>query len=262
MEPFWLVDAFAEAPFEGNCAGVCVLRKGRDASWMQHVANELNQAETAFLRPRRDKQWNLRWFTPTVEVDLCGHATLAAAHVLSVAGHVPWGEEIVFHTLSGKHKAWSEKKGATLDFPAEPPRSYRLPNAETLVHAKPTWIGKNRLDVLIQLESEDAVRRMDPDLPEIAKLDARGLIVTAKSSDPTIDFVSRYFAPACGVDEDQVTGSAHCALAPFWGERLGRTELHGYQASRRGGLVKMRLEGPRVFLRGGVVVVATGKLQT
>jgi predicted PhzF superfamily epimerase YddE/YHI9 len=230
VEPFWLVDAFAEAPFEGNCAGVCVLRRGRDALWMQHVANELNQAETAFVRPRRDKQWNLRW--------------------------------IVFHTLSGKHKAWSEKKGATLDFPAEPAHSYRLPNAETLVHAKPTWIGRNRLDVLVQLESEDAVRRMDPDLPAIAKLDARGLIVTAKSSDPSIDFVSRFFAPACGVDEDQVTGSAHCALAPFWGERLGRTELHGYQASRRGGLVKMRLEGSRVFLRGGVVIVATGTLQT
>lgn len=255
-----MVDAFAEAPFEGNCAGVCVLGKRRDASWMQHVAGELNQAETAFLRPRKDGQWNLRWFTPTVEVDLCGHAALAAAHVLCSTERAPIGEEIVFHTLSGKLRAWADRKGATLDFPSEAAHPVRLPHAEAWVRETPRWVGKNRMDILVQLGSEDAVRRLDPDLKAIAQLDARGVIVTAESSDPSIDFVSRFFAPACGVDEDQVTGSAHCALGPFWAERLGRTDLTGYQASRRGGVVSVRVERDRVFLGGKVVVAASGSL--
>lgn len=262
MKPFWLVDAFAEAPFQGNCAGVCILESKGESSWMQAVANELNQAETAFLTHREDLHWDLRWFTPTVEVDLCGHATLAAAYVISSIGRAAAGERLVFHTLSGELMAWAEGAEATLDFPAEPAVPAKLPNADAILGAPPLWTGKNRMDFLVQLDSEDEVRGLNPDLSAIGKLDARGLIVTARSSGGTVDFVSRFFAPACGVDEDQVTGSAHCALAPFWAERLGLRELKGYQASRRGGLVRMRLEENRVFLSGGVVIVATGTLDT
>ena len=243
--PVYLVDAFADAPFTGNPAAVVPLEEPLDDATMQRIAMEMNQAETAFVLPGL----TLRWFTPTVEVDLCGHATLAAAHVFWERG----AEGVLrFKTRSGVLAAERRADGILLDFPAEPPIAAPVP-----LFPDALWTGRNRMDWFVQLSDEAAVRGLKPDFAVIAALGMRGLIVTARGSET--DFVSRCFYPQSGVDEDPVTGSAHCALAPFWAERLGKTEMVGYQASRRGGAVSVSLRGDRVRLEGCAVTTLRGE---
>jgi PhzF family phenazine biosynthesis protein len=260
--PIFHVDAFADRQFAGNPAAVCILPEERDDAWLAAVAAEMNLPETAFLR--RENIWRLRWFTPTVEMALCGHATLASAHVLWEAGYADPRERLVFHTKSGELTARSVDGAIELDFPAEPADPMPAPPGllEALGIAEPRFTGRNRLDWLVEAGGAEAVRGVTPDLPALARAGggARGVIVTAASDRPAFDFVSRFFAPAAGIDEDPVTGSAHCCLGPYWAEKLGKTSLIGFQASRRGGVVRVRVEGPRVALGGTAVTIFRGEL--
>jgi len=254
------VDAFANRAFRGNPAAVCVLPAARGEAWMQDVAREMNLAETAFLHPENG-DYRLRWFTPAVEVALCGHATLASAHVLWEEGHLPAGREARFHTQSGLLTARRAGDWIELDFPATPPAPAPQPaGLAAALRAGTRWVGRSKFDYLVELETEEAVRGLKPDLAALERVDARGVIVTSRATTPGFDFVSRFFAPQTGVPEDPVTGSAHCALAPFWSERLHRAELTGYQASARGGVVRVRLAGDRVVLGGQAVTVLQGEL--
>ncbi|MBI4916668.1 MAG: PhzF family phenazine biosynthesis protein [Acidobacteria bacterium] len=257
---FTQVDAFTPTPFAGNPAAVCVLDTPRERAWMQHVATEMNLSETAFLLRRHDG-YSLRWFTPAVEVELCGHATLAACHVLWEDGHLAPGEEALLHTASGVLTATRQGEWISLDFPTRPERPVEPP--PELIRAlavEPVYVGKNVYDYLVQVADEATVRALDPDQLTLKRLGVRGVIVTAVASTPGFDFVSRFFAPGAGVDEDPVTGSAHCCLGPFWQERLGKPELVAYQASRRGGTVRVRVAGDRVVLGGQAVTVARGEI--
>jgi PhzF family phenazine biosynthesis protein len=255
------VDAFTSAPFAGNPAGVCVLPAFPEARWMQDVAAEMNLSETAFVAPR-DGDWDLRWFTPTTEVDLCGHATLASAHVLWQDGHLPADAAARFHTHSGPLTARRAGDWIELDFPAEPPAAVEpAPGLVEALGVAPVATARNRLDWLVEVASAEAVRAATPDLGRLARVPGRGVIVTARADVPGYDFVSRFFGPAVGVDEDPVTGSAHCGLAPYWGPKLGRREMTGLQVSRRGGVVRVRLAGERVVLAGQAVTVMTGELR-
>ncbi len=252
------VDAFTDVPFKGNPAAVCFLDRERDAAWMQNVAAEMNLAETAFLIPK-DGDYSLRWFTPAVEVDLCGHATLASAHAL-------WDEKILdgevrFHTRSGLLKARRDGEWIELDFPATREEAATAPpEMIEALGAKPVYVGRNNFDYLVQLATEDEVRNLKPDHAALRHLPVRGVIVTSRGANGKFDFVSRFFAPGSGIDEDPVTGSAHCCLAPFWSERLKKNDFVAYQASPRGGTVKVRLEGDRVKLLGRAVTVLRGEL--
>ncbi len=254
------VDAFAEAPFTGNPAAVCFLERARSDAWLQNVAQEMNLSETAFLRQLHDG-FELRWFTPVAEVDLCGHATLASAHVLFEIDRLRPDQVARFHTRSGELTARRRECGIEIDLPAEPPEPASAPPglAEAL-GATPRSVARNRLDYVVELASEEAVRSLAPDLARIREYDAEGVIVTSLSESPELDFVSRYFAPRFGIDEDPVTGAAHCALGPYWSRRLGRGELSAFQASNRGGRVALRLAGDRVLLTGGAVTVMRGEL--
>ena len=252
------VDAFTDRPFAGNPAAVCVLPAAADASWMQHVATEMNLAETAFLHPEGDA-WRLRWFTPALEVDLCGHATLASAHVLWSEGHVPRGNALRFATRSGILGATARDGWIELDFPSEPAKPVVAPTHLLEALGVTGTVAQNRMDYLVEVADEAIVRRVAPDLGRLKLIPMRGVVITARGTAP-YDFVSRFFAPAAGVDEDPVTGSAHCALAPWWSERLGRTALTGYQASPRGGVVRVELRGNRVALLGQAVTVLRGDL--
>lgn len=257
------VDAFTDRPFAGNPAAVCVLDAPRDERWMRDVAREMNLSETAFLLRRGDGAYDLRWFTPAVEVDLCGHATLASAHVLWEDGHLAPDEAARFHTRSGLLTATRSGGWITLDFPATPPAPADAPaGLARALGAEPRWVGRSRFDIVALLDDEPAVRELRPDMAALREVDARGIIVTAQASrdDAGYDFVSRFFGPRVGVDEDPVTGSAHCALAPFWTGRLGRNGLTGYQASARGGVVRVRVEGERVLLGGQAVTVMRGEM--
>ncbi|MFQ5508460.1 MAG: PhzF family phenazine biosynthesis protein [Leptospirillia bacterium] len=260
-QPIYHVDAFSETPFFGNPAAVCPMSGPADEVWMQRVAQEMNLSETAFLHPERDG-FRLRWFTPAVEVDLCGHATLASAHLLWETDAVPEGEMIRFHTRSGLLTASRDDGCIWLDFPAEPVHLVALPyELERGLGAPLRFVGQNRFDYLVELASEADVRALVPDMAKVASLPVRGVIVTALAdADAGYDFVSRFFAPAAGLDEDPVTGSAHCALAPFWGARLERESLIGYQASSRGGVVRMVNREGRVDLGGKAVTVVRGEL--
>ncbi|MEP6767635.1 MAG: PhzF family phenazine biosynthesis protein [Acidobacteriota bacterium] len=267
--PLFHVDAFTDRPFSGNPAAVCLLPEGSSPSdeWMQRVAHEMNLSETAFLR-RDGSGWQLRWFTPAAEVDLCGHATLASAHVLWEAGFAEEGTTLDFETRSGRLSAARSRPdggGAIeLDFPAEPaapaPAPPGLLSALGILSAK--FTGRNRFDYLVEVGGEPEVLALSPDFRCLREAcsPARGVIVTAPSAAAKYDFVSRYFAPVYGIDEDPVTGSAHCCLGPFWGDRLSKTELTGYQASSRGGVVGVRIAGTRVILVGGAVTIARGEL--
>jgi predicted PhzF superfamily epimerase YddE/YHI9 len=257
---FTQVDAFTDRPFTGNPAAVCLLPKPADRSWMQAVAREMNLAETAFL-VRQNDGFDLRWFTPGTEVDLCGHATLASAHVLWEEQQLRNDEVARFHTRSGVLTASRDPGLIWLDLPATP--SHPAPAPAELDRGLGTpmgYVGQTSFDYLVELESEAAVRKLEPDLNALARLPVRGVIVTARAESGAYDFVSRFFAPQAGVPEDPVTGSAHCGLAPFWAERLNKTELVGYQASARGGVVRVRLEGTRVRLGGQAVTVLRGEL--
>ena len=258
--PVFQVDAFTERPFAGNPAAVCVLPAPRDERWMQDVAREMNLSETAFLHPQ-DASYALRWFTPAAEVALCGHATLASAHVLWQDGHLSPGQQARFHTLSGLLTAGRRGDWIELDFPATPTAPAAAPaGLVAALGVTPRWVGRSRFDYLVELESEDAVRTLAPDLGALQRVEARGVAVTSRASTRGYDFVSRFFAPRVGVPEDPVTGSAHCALTPFWSERLGKTELMAYQASSRGGEIRVRLRGERVILGGQAVTVLRGNL--
>lgn len=257
---FTQVDAFTDRPFGGNPAAVCVLPAPGDEEWMQLVARELNLAETAFL-VRRPDGFGLRWFTPACEVDLCGHATLASAHVLWEDGHLEGRESARFHTRSGLLTAERDDGLIWLNFPATPARAADAPEELVLGLGVPLkYVGLTPFDYLVEVDSEETVSSLAPDLVRLARLPVRGVIVTARGSTGKHDFVSRFFAPAAGVPEDPVTGSAHCALTPFWAERTGRTKMVGYQASARGGVVRVRLTGNRVLLGGNAVTVARGEL--
>ena len=259
------VDAFTAQPFAGNPAAVCVLPHPADARWMLDVAREMNLAETAFLVPRAggSGEFDLRWFTPAVEIALCGHATLASARVLWEDGHLPPGRQARFHTKSGVLTADANGDWIELDFPAVPAQPASPPPALLdALGAPATYVGRNQFDFLVELDSDSRVRTLAPDLAALRRLPVRGVIVTARSATPEFDFVSRFFAPGVGVDEDPVTGSAHCCLAPYWAPKLGKNAMTAFQASPRGGVVKVRLQGDRVILAGQAVTVLRGELTT
>lgn len=256
-----LVDAFTSSPFRGNTAGVCIPDGPADAAWMQQVAAELKHSETAFLFSEGE-YWNLRWFTPAQEVELCGHATLAAASVLYETGRVPADRPAIFTTLSGRLTATKDGDRISLDFPAEPPStSMPVPGLGTALGVEPIYYGRNRFDILVELPLADDVCSLEPDMAALSAIRCRGIIVTAASDLPHIDFVSRFFAPSAGIPEDPVTGSAHCCLAPYWGQKLEKTEMTGFQCSARGGSVHVRLAGDRVILSGHTAHIFSGTLQ-
>ena len=257
--PLYQVDAFTHEPFAGNPAGVCLLEEAMPDNWMQSVAMEMNLSETAFVLPTGEG-FDLRWFTPRVEVDLCGHATLASAHVLFDEALVEPGSAARFATKSGelvcriKDQDWIE-----MDFPAEEAAEADPPQGLAgALGALPLWVGRNRFDYLILLQDAATVAQLVPDMKALVALGGRGFMVTAPSEEPGIDFVSRFFAPGLGVDEDPVTGSAHCCLGPYWAAKLGRDSLTGRQVSARGGLVRVRPQGKRVYLQGQAVTIMKG----
>ena len=257
---YFIVDAFADRPFTGNPAAVVPLTKWRDDDWLQNVAMEMNLSETAFFVPI-ENGFQLRWMTPKVEVDLCGHATLATAKVIGQLGLVKEGEAIRFESRSGTLTARLVADQIELDFPLKPEEATTAPGGllEAL-GANTKYIGKNAFDYLVEVESESVVRKLTPDFNRLASVGCRGVIVTARSDDPRFDFVSRFFAPGAGIDEDPVTGSAHCCLAGFWSKRLSKTKFVAYQASARGGVINVELLGDRVLLGGQAVIVAHGEL--
>jgi len=252
------VDAFTAVPFAGNPAAVCVLPAPRSDDWMRNVAVEMNLSETAFLHPVSDG-YNLRWFTPAVEVDLCGHATLASAHVLWEDGHIEPEAVARFHTRSGLLTCERRGDWIEMDFPAKLAEAAEaLPELSEALGGELKYVGKNQFDYLVEVADEATLRALTPNHHLLKQLPVRGVIVTAPGAE--YDFVSRFFAPGSGIDEDPVTGSAHTALAPFWSARLGKNEMTGFQASPRGGVVKVRLQGARVILSGQAVTVLQGEL--
>jgi PhzF family phenazine biosynthesis protein len=254
------VDAFTNKRFSGNPAAVCVLNEPADEKWMQNVAAEMNLSETAFLYPQEDG-YNLRWFTPAVEVDLCGHATLASAHVLWELQYLDAAAQAKFYTRSGLLTAERQGNWIELNFPKNAPEPASAPALlEEALGVKLKYVGKNKFDYLVEVDSEQALRQMQPDFVLLKTLPVRGIIVTCVSASHEYDFVSRFFAPAAGINEDPVTGSAHCCLAPFWSQRLHKNEFVAYQASARGGVVRVRLAGERVYLGGQAVTVLRGEL--
>lgn len=259
--PLHHVDAFADEPFTGNPAAVCLLpERTSDERWMQLVARDMNLSETAFVSPRSDG-FDLRWFTPAVEVRLCGHATLASAHVLWESKRLAADATARFHTLSGWLTARRVADEIELDFPARVAVEAPVPEGlEKALGAAPLFVGRSADDYLVEVADEKTVRGLKPDFVSLRELPVRGVIVTSRSSDARFDFVSRFFAPAAGVDEDPVTGSAHCALAPHWRARLHKDALVGWQASARGGRVSVVVTGDRVLLRGRAITVARGEL--
>ncbi len=254
------VDAFTHTPFSGNPAAVCLLPKERPAKWMQQVAAEMNLSETAFLWPQADG-YSLRWFTPAIEVKLCGHATLASAHVLWEFGLLDQSLPAHFFTRSGQLTAVLQQDGIEMDFPASPAETAEV-SADLLAA-----FGVEAIDTLragdkhlIVVDGEDRVRHLQPDFAALRQMPGRGVMVTSQADTADFDFVSRYFAPWVGIDEDPVTGSAHCILGPYWAEKLDKTSLRAYQASARGGILDVRPEGERVFLRGRAVTILSGEL--
>lgn len=260
--PLQIVDAFADRPFSGNPAAVCYLPQPAPAQWMQQIAAEMNLSETAFLL-REGEEFRLRWFTPLTEVPLCGHATLASAHVLWSEGHLPEDQPARFKTLSGPLVA--EKRGELiqLDFPRRPLAPLSEPPLAELAAAlqsPPQAVWQTDDDWIVLFESERAVREMQPDFGRISQLAARGLMVTAAGGSTGFDFISRFFVPKLGINEDPVTGSAHCSLAPFWAERLGKQQFRAWQASQRGGSLEVQLTGERILLLGRALTTLRGQL--
>jgi PhzF family phenazine biosynthesis protein len=263
--PLFTVDAFTDRPFGGNPAAVCILDRARDEAWMRQVAAEMNLSETAFLAPRADGDLDLRWFTPEVEVDLCGHATLASAHVLWETGRLDRAKSARFHTKSGVLGASREGDRIALDFPSRHVAEAPVPEGllAALGLARVAWSGREKRNALLLLDDEREVRALKPDFAALRRVDVRAALVTAPASTSAadgVDFVSRFFGPSVGIDEDPVTGAAHGLLATFWGARLGKTAMTGFQASKRGGTVGVRVEGERTKLLGKAVIVARGEL--
>jgi PhzF family phenazine biosynthesis protein len=259
-QEFFQIDAFTDKPFAGNPAAVCILSNARSDEWMQKVAREMGLSETAFLL-EQDDGFNLRWFTPAVEVDLCGHATLASAHILWETGILTPRHEARFHTKSGLLTANRGGEWIELNFPSEPEAPASVPdNLAQALGVPLLYVGRNRFDYLIECESADIIRGMTPDLTLLNTISSRGFMVTSLSDDERYDFISRFFAPGAGINEDPVTGSAHCCLGPYWAQRLGKKEMTAFQASPRGGVLKIRVEDDRVFISGRAVTVMQGKI--
>lgn len=266
MTELHIIDAFTSKLFSGNPAAVCLLAEPGDADWMQALAAELNFSETAFPVPI-DGGYHLRWFTPAREVALCGHATLASAHALWDTGRLAATDPAVFQTLSGELTAKRVGDRIELNFPARESSPTSLdPKVEEALGVTPVVVHKTQendpreSDWIIELESETALRAARPNFARLSEVTAGGVIITALGDEDGTDFVSRYFAPAAGINEDPVTGSTHCALNPYWAHKLDRPKLVGFQASKRGGFVETELEGDRVFLRGHAVTVLRGTL--
>jgi PhzF family phenazine biosynthesis protein len=258
--PLIQVDAFTSEPFGGNPAAVCLLPSAREEQWMQRVAAEMNLSETAFL-VRRPDGFDLRWFTPVIEVALCGHATLASAHALWENGDVPRGEIARFHTKSGVLTAEQQGDWIELNFPATDAQPADAPTGMiAALSVTPRFVGKSKFDYLVEVASEDEVRNARPDFGALRSLPVRGIMITSRASTAGLDFVSRFFAPGSGVDEDPVTGSAHCCLTPYWSRKLGRSEFVARQLSARGGTLRLRVDGDRVRLQGQAVTVLRGEL--
>ena len=259
--PIYQVDAFTDQPFAGNPAAVCILAKSADPKWMQDVAREMNLSETAFICREADG-FRLRWFTPAVEVDLCGHATLATAHILWETSRLAAGEEARFFTRSGLLKAKRLNDFIELDFPPKPEESADpLPGLGEALGTSFQYVCKNKFDYLVELASEDFVRNVKPNFSKLQQIEARGIIVTSTAKTAPYDFVSRFFAPRVGINEDPVTGSAHCFLGPYWAKRLGKKNFLAYQASARGGEIRVRLEANRIFLGGKAITILQGELR-
>lgn len=258
--PVYQVDAFTDKPFKGNPAAVVLLEKPAEPSWMLSVAAEMNLSETAFVHPQGNG-FHLRWFTPKVEVDLCGHATLASAHVLWESGMVSPEKKITFFTLSGRLEVAKEKDSLQMDFPSTRVVAGDLPEeVMAAVGIVPDFIGISGEKWLMEFEDESVVRRLAPDFNVLRQFKGRGMIATSMSERPGVDFVSRYFAPWIGVDEDPVTGSAHAILAPYWAAKLGKVYLTAQQVSARGGTLQLRISGERVYISGKAVTVIRGEL--
>ena len=256
-----VVDAFTHAAFAGNPAAVCVLTAPTTEAWMQSVAREMKHSETAFCIRLKDESFELRWFTPEREVRLCGHATLAAAHVLWEEGWLEHRRTARFSTLSGELTAAPSGRVIELDFPSRPPSEVEAPAG--LVDAlgvTPSWIGRDLDDYIVLLADEAAVIACDPDFAALRAVETRGVIITAPAAGDQVDFVSRFFAPRFGIDEDPVTGSAHCCLTPFWANRLDKSVLTARQLSPRGGELEVEHLGDRVKLRGTCVTTLRGNL--
>ena len=260
--PLVWVDAFTDVAFRGNPAAVCLLDAPADDGWMQSVATEMNISETAFVVPRMDGDFDLRWFTPTREIELCGHATLASAHVLFGLGRVD--ARVAFHTMSGVLTCSVDGARISMDFPASAPRPIFMPDGLAASLGVTEWVtvseSANRWH-LVEVATAAEVANLNPDFPALAGIGSGAVIVTARADAPGIDIVSRVFVPGAGINEDPVTGSAHCTLVPYWCEKLGTTELVAYQASERGGTVYCRLAGDRVFLSGAAVTILRSDLQ-
>lgn len=256
----WQVDAFTNRPFAGNPAAVCWLEAEADPQWMQAVATEMNLSETAFVR-RLGDSLELRWFTPTVEVDLCGHATLATAHALWSSDVVPQRQPLRFQTRSGVLTCQQDGDFIELDFPATPPTEVAIPDGlSTALGAEPVYLGQSRFDYVAVFDAAETVRRLKPNFRHLEQFPVRGVIVTAPADEEGFDFVSRFFAPNVGVDEDPVCGSAHCCLTPYWSQRLGKPHLMAHQVSARGGVLRLKTQSDRVILGGQAVTVWQGEL--
>ncbi len=256
------VDAFSKRPFEGNPAAVCLLEEPRNEGWMQQVAAEMNLSETAFIL-KQGVGFSLRWFTPQVEVDLCGHATLASAHVLWETGLLKADQQALFYTKSGLLSAALKADGSIqLNFPAEPPKEAPPPpGLLQALRVDPLYTGRNKSNYLLEVDSEATVKSIEPDFAMLAKAHGSGVIVTSLADSPSFDFVSRFFDPGEGIDEDPVTGSAHCCLGPYWQKRLVKDEFTACQASRRGGILHIKVGADnRVLIAGHAVTILQGEL--
>jgi PhzF family phenazine biosynthesis protein len=259
-EKIFQVDAFTHEPFKGNPAGVVLLTTAKPDEWMQDFAREMNLSETAFLVKLQDK-YLLRWFTPKVEVDLCGHATLASAHVLFNEGLVEKDEMILFDSASGILKARYLDRWIELDFPAFEVRTGNVtPEITDALGFEPGQVFESDVNLLVEMNSLENVRDYLPDFEKLAALPYQGLIITSRM-EGEFDFTSRYFAPQAGINEDPVTGSAHCSLAPYWSHILGKNEFTAYQASDRGGVLKVKMENNRAFIQGRAVTIFEGELR-
>ncbi len=261
----WQVDAFADRPFAGNPAAVCILESFPSDEWLQRVAAEMNLSETAFMVPTGEaNRFHLRWFTPATEVDLCGHATLASAHTLIEQDRVDLLSPIRFQTRSGELRCTQTRSRITLDFPATPAKNDVDASTATMLLAAlgivEATVLQSKFDLVVVVDGAEIVKSLCPDFNSLERVEKRGVMVTALSQTADVDFISRFFAPRCSINEDPVTGSAHCCLAPYWAAQLGKTSLIGYQASARGGTVHCEVAGDRVLLTGNAITVLEGRL--
>ena len=254
------VDAFTNRPFAGNPAAVCVSQTPLAPEIMQQIAAEMNLSETAFVSPLEENSFSLRWFTPAAEIDLCGHATLASAHVLWSEDYLDPATAVRFQTRSGELRATQDEEMIQLDFPSTPVSATEAPATliEALGSPETAYVGSNGKDYLVEVRSQ--LETLVPDFEKLAQIPCQGVIVTAPGQ-PPYDFASRYFAPAIGIPEDPVTGSAHCALGPYWQAKLRREQMLAYQASHRGGIVRVRCTPERIYLGGQAVTVMQGTLR-